>query len=112
MLNALQNTKVKEKISVKGYEVKKREKDKVITLFKLPPQVDDKEITEYLSKYGTITGNIRCQKYTSPGLENIENGNVTIKIAQDKHQIGSIHWFGGNKVDAYYPGIKDAATGA
>ena len=106
VLYALEDVKLSENITIKGYVTKKREREKVVTLFKVPPQVENVELTNYLMKYGGIVGEIRRQKYKTPGLEEIENGNVTIKMSQTKHPLGSVHWLGGSRVDAFFPGIE------
>ena len=46
------------------------------------------------------------KKYKSTGLENVENGNVTVKMSQEKHEVGSLHWIGGSKVEANFPGME------
>ena len=53
-LYAFKNIVVNDKITLKGYSEKKHEKEKVLTLFKIPPHVEDKEKIKYLSKYGSI----------------------------------------------------------
>ena len=49
----------------------------LVTLNRTPLQADDAEITDYLSKFGTLKGPIKRRTYTEGPLKGIENGTIT-----------------------------------
>ena len=53
----------------------------LVTLNRTPLQADDTEITDYLSKFGTLKGCIKRRTYTEGPLKGIENGTITALIS-------------------------------
>ena len=82
------------------------ERMKIVTLFKVPPETENEEIRNYLSCYGEVMGAIRNQKNKCEDRDGIQNGNRTIRMKISKRKLGSINWFGGSKVEAFYSGIE------
>ena len=76
----------------------------LVTLNRTPLQADDEEITDYLSKFGTLKGPIKRRTYTEGPLKGIENGTITALISLET-PIPSYHWLQGKRFEAYHRGM-------
>ena len=76
----------------------------LVTLNRTPLQADDAEITDYLSKFGTLKGPIKRRTYTEGPLKGIENGTITALISLET-PIPSYHWLQGKRFEAYHKGM-------
>lgn len=104
-LLSLKSIIVNEKITISEYNEKRRENQKVVILFKVPPPVEGRAIVDYDSSYGTVVGRIRRQMYKQQRLEQIQSGNITVMTSRKNYQLGCMHWIGGSKAYAYFHGI-------
>ena len=71
-------TKILPELSINNMVKILRLKDQLslVTLNRTPLQADDTEITDYLSKFGTLKGCIKRRTYTEGPLKGIENGII------------------------------------
>ena len=76
----------------------------LVTLNRTPLQADDEEITDYLSKFGTLKGPIKRRTYTEGPLKGIENGAITALISLET-PIPSYHWLQEKRFEAYHKGM-------
>ena len=72
----------------------------LVTLNRTPLQADDAEITDYLSKFGTLKGPIKRRTYTEGPLKGIENGTITALMSLET-PIPSYHWLQGKRTSIW-----------
>lgn len=76
----------------------------LVTLNRIPLQADDSEISEYLTKFGTLKGPIKRKIYPDGPLKGLENGSInalmTLAIPLPRY-----HQHRGKRFKAHYKGM-------
>ena len=81
-----------------------KETGTLVTLNRVPLQVDDNEITNYLGKFGALKGPVRRKTYAEGPLKGLENGSITALMVLTQ-PIPSYHLLKGKRFEAYYKGM-------
>ena len=72
----------------------------LITVNRTPLQADDTEITEYLTKFGTLKGPIKRKTYPQGPLKGLENGSIAALLTL-AIPMPSYHFLRGKRFEAY-----------
>ena len=76
----------------------------LVTLNRTPLQADDTEITEYLTKFGTLKGPCKRRTYPEGPLKDLENGSITALMTL-AIPMSSYHYLRRKRFEAYYKGM-------
>ena len=73
--NKMETLKINDAVCIKGFK-----KTKLLTLVKVPFEIEDKTVLEYVGKFGEVIGDLRRSTYKDGPLKGLQNGNITLKV--------------------------------